>query len=95
MATTTDPHPTRAPEHASPEEAITAEDIGFGKAILYGSLIGIVVFGVMCFVAIRLIDASISLAADLGISVWVGLWGGLFLGGTIAVGRWSKRRTGH
>lgn len=94
MVMTTDP-PTPAPEHASPEEAVTAEDIGFGKAILYGSLIGIVVFGVLCFVALRLIDTSISLAADLGISVWVGVWGGLFLGGTIAVGRWSMRQTGH
>jgi hypothetical protein len=97
MATTID-HPssaTSSPAGTSPGDTITAEDIGFGKAILWGSIIGIVVFGLMCFVAIRIVGSSISVIADVGISLWVGIWGGLFLGGTIAVGRWTMRQTGH
>lgn len=98
MATTID-RPTTTPDDSpdSPDspDTITAEDVGFGKAILYGSAIGIVVFGVLCFVTIRLVGSSISVAADVGISIWVGIWAGLFLGGTIAVGRWTMRQTGH
>jgi hypothetical protein len=29
-----------------------------------------------------------------GIAVWCGIWSGVFLGGTVAVGRWSMRQ-GH
>jgi predicted phage tail protein len=97
MVTTVDHPPTApaSPTGTSPGDTITPEDIGFGKAILWGSIVGIVVLGAMCFVAIRIVGSSISVMADLGISIWVGIWGGLFLGGTIAVGRWTMRQTGH
>lgn len=71
------------------------EDIGFGKAILLGSAAGIVIFGVICYIAVKLIAGSdIGWGADLAISFWVGVWGGLFLGGTITVGLWSRHH-GH
>ena len=86
-------------DNAVPDrEALEAEglkdDIGFGKAILVGSAAGIVIFGALCYVAVKLIAGDdIGWGADLAISFWVGVWGGLFLGGTITVGLWSKKHS--
>jgi len=92
-------HGTEVPSEAELERLDAEglrEDKGFGLAILLGSAVGIVLFGVLCFVAVMLVAGDdISVGANLGISLWVGVWAGLFLGGTVAVGRWSMRRSGH
>ena len=69
-----------------------AEDIGFGKAILVGSAIGILVMVFLVAVALRLLDPEMAWGATIGISVWTGIWAGLFLGGTITVGKWAGER---
>jgi hypothetical protein len=84
----------------APSPAPTTDEIdrGFGAAIVWGSIVGIVVFAVL--IAIGTVLAARSVGVDLeagavaAIAVWTGIWGGLFLGGTVAVGRWSMRQ-GH
>jgi hypothetical protein len=73
-------------------------DRGFGLAIVWGSVIGIVAFAVL--IALGVVGAAAAIDHDFepgavaAIAIWTGIWGGLFLGGTVAVGRWSMRQ-GH
>jgi len=69
-----------------------ATDIGFGRAVIIGSLAGIVVMVAAIAVTLRLLDPDLSVAAVLGIAGWVGVWAGLFLGGTVTVGRWAGQQ---
>ena len=68
------------------------EDAGFGKAIIVGSMLGIVVMIALIVVTLRLLDPDLAWGPIIGISAWTGLWAGLFLGGTVTVGRWSGAR---
>jgi hypothetical protein len=102
MSTPPTPSTTHGPEAPSPEVLDRldaegrAEDRGFGTAILLGSAVGIALLCVLCFVAIAVVVGDdVPVWANVGISLWVGVWAGLFLGGTVAVGRWSQRRSGH
>ena len=69
-----------------------ATDIGFGRAVIIGSLAGIVVMVAAIAVTLRLLDPDLAWGPIIGISAWTGLWAGLFLGGTVTVGRWSGAR---
>ncbi len=85
---------------AAPSAAPTTDEVdrGFGAAIVWGSILGIVAFAVLIAIgtvlAARSVDVDLEAGAVAAIAVWTGIWGGLFLGGTVAVGRWSMRQ-GH
>jgi hypothetical protein len=70
------------------------EDRGFGQAIAYGSIVGIVAFTIVVAIAVKLVAPDLDAGGIAAIAIWTGAWAGLFLGGTIAVGRWSMRQ-GH
>jgi hypothetical protein len=67
------------------------QDRGFGRAIAVGSIAGIAVFIVALAAVVKIVAPELTAAAIAGIAVWTGVWAGLFLGGTLAVGRWSMR----
>ena len=69
-------------------------DIAFGRAIVIGSIVGILVFTAAMGLVVKALAPEWPVGAIAGIAVWCGLWSGLFLGGTIAVGRWSMSQ-GH
>jgi hypothetical protein len=70
-------------------------DRSFGKAVITGSIIGIVLFIAAVWVGVRAVaPAEWPAGAITAIAVWTGVWCGLFLGGTVAVGRWSLKQ-GH
>lgn len=57
-----------------------------GKGFAVGTVIWVVlIFAIMYFVAGITFDMSVKWA------VWIGPWGGLFLGGTFTVGFWSAK----
>ena len=74
------------------EAAGRAEDRSYGRAVVLGSAVGIVVWMAVIFGVLRLIEPDMEVGASFGIAVWVGIWTGLFLGGTITVGLWADKR---
>jgi hypothetical protein len=83
----------------SPVEVVApttdAADRSFGRAVITGSLIGIVLFIAAVWIGVRAVaPAEWPAGAITAIAVWTGIWCGLFLGGTVAVGRWSLTQ-GH
>ncbi|HEY5154707.1 MAG TPA: hypothetical protein VIJ47_08240 [Acidimicrobiales bacterium] len=74
------------------DEEGLAEDIGFGKAIIIGSVAGIVVMVLGLVALIKVLAPDMPIGAVLAVSVWTGVWAGLFLGGTVTVGRWAGAR---
>jgi hypothetical protein len=69
-------------------------DISYGKAIVIGSVVGIVLFTAAMWLIVKALAPDWPSGSVTGIAVWCGIWSGLFLGGTIAVGRWSMKH-GH
>lgn len=69
-----------------------AEDVGFGKAIIIGAALGIVVISVGLAALLKVLAPDTPAGAIIGIAAWTGIWAGLFLGGTVTVGRWSGAR---
>jgi hypothetical protein len=91
MSTLTGATTTQAaaePDPANLDEGL-ATDIGFGRAIVIGSAIGILVMVAIVALAVHLAAPDIPAGAVAGIAAWTGVWAGLFLGGTITVGRWA------
>lgn len=84
MSTTTD--------HDIDESEGKAEDMGFLKAVLLGSGIGIVVMMALMAVTMKVFLPDALTGTDAAVAVWTGLWAGLFLGGTVSVGLWSHKR---
>ena len=82
----------RAP--AKPTAQVDEVDTSYGRAVAIGSVVGIVLFSAAMWIAVRLLAPDWPAGAVTAIAVWCGTWSGLFLGGTIAVGRWSMRQ-GH
>lgn len=80
----------------APDPSIMVDDVdlSYGKAILIGSVVGIIVFTAAMWLVVKALAPEWSGGAVAIIAVWCGIWSGLFLGGTIAVGRWSMRQ-GH
>jgi hypothetical protein len=83
-----------APETPDPTATVDDLDLSYGRAIVIGSVVGIVVFIAVMWLVVKAIAPEWSSGAVAVIAVWCGIWSGLFLGGTIAVGRWSMRN-GH
>lgn len=83
--------PTIAPHEAPTTDAA---DRSYGRAVVVGSVAGIVVFIALLWVVVKMIAPDWSIGASGVVAIWTGLWCGLFLGGTIAVGRWSHNQ-GH
>lgn len=81
--------PAPDPEHMTDEA-----DRSYGKAIIVGSVAGIFVFMAAAWLALQALAPDWSGGANAVIALWLGIWAGLFLGGTIAVGRWTMRQ-GH
>jgi hypothetical protein len=88
------PHVSDAAEAHEATSNSDQADRTYGKAIIIGSIAGIVLFTVAAFLALQALAPDWSGGANAIIAVWMGIWAGLFLGGTIAVGRWSMRQ-GH
>ena len=65
-------------------------DRGFAKAIVIGALVGIPIF-MAIIAAIVVSQWDVGVGPAIGISLWTGIWAGLFMGGTIVVGRWSAK----
>ena len=79
---------------AQPAPTTDEADRSYGRAVTVGSILGIFAFIAVLWVAVKLLAPGWSVGASGIIAVWTGLWCGLFLGGTIAVGRWSQKQ-GH
>ena len=73
-------------------EAGLDEDLGFGRAVVVGTIVGIVAMVAGVTLVVHLLVPDWPIGSVLAISVWTGVWAGLFLGGTVTVGRWSGRR---
>lgn len=93
-AATVKASPTAPVIAAQPAPTTDDADRSYGRAITVGSVLGIVAFIALLWVVVKLLAPDWSVGATGIIAVWTGLWCGLFLGGTIAVGRWSQKQ-GH
>jgi hypothetical protein len=85
--------PLRAEPHQSATQ-VDEVDRSYGRAIAVGSIVGILAFTAAMWIAVRLLAPEWPAGAVTGIAAWCGIWSGVFLGGTVAVGRWSMRQ-GH
>ena len=72
---------------ASPEHEFT----GFVKAVGLGVLIGLPLLMLAMVGIVKLAAPEWELGPIIGIALWVSIWTGMFLGGTVTVGIWSKR----
>jgi hypothetical protein len=79
------------PEHGLAEQD-ESEFGGFVHAIVLGVLIGVPVVGLLIALLVKLAAPDTSTAGVIGIAVWVAAWIGMFLGGTVTVGLWSRHR---
>ena len=90
------PTTTATDAHADTGAIDETEDWGFAKAMIRGSVIGIVVFIALIYGIVFAINQSMGgpwNSASIGvIALWTGVWAGLFLGGTVSVGLWSHKR---
>jgi hypothetical protein len=85
--------PLRAGLHQSATQ-VDEVDRSYGRAIAVGSILGVLGFTAAMWVAVRVLAPEWPAGAVTGIAAWCGIWSGVFLGGTVAVGRWSMRQ-GH
>ena len=94
MSSPTPTTATDAPGETGPIDE--TEDWGFAKAMIRGSVVGIIVFIALIYGIVYAINASMGgpwSPASVGvIALWTGVWAGLFLGGTVSVGLWSHKR---
>ena len=82
-----------APTLGAPTSLMTGDpvDRGFGRAIVVGSVIGVLVWGAVLALTVKLANPDAVTGDILAIAAWVGVWGGVFLGGTVSVGLWSHK----
>lgn len=76
----------------TPAQRADGELVAFGRAIVFGALVGFPVLALLIALVVRVFAPSTEPVAILGIAVWVGLFCGPFLGGTITVGLFSNRQ---
>ena len=93
-AATTPVRPDAPQIEAEAAPTTDATDLSYGRAVILGSVFGIVAFIALLWVVVKLIAPDWSVGSTGIVAIWTGLWCGLFLGGTIAVGRWSHKQ-GH
>lgn len=82
----------RSPEIEALEADGRAEDRSYGRAVLLGVAGGILAWTAIVFGVLRVLQPDLGAGPTLGIAVWVGIWTGMFLGGTITVGLWADKR---
>jgi hypothetical protein len=96
----TSSRPTSA-EQAPPVAAVATDDTtedteqefrSFGRAILLGIALGIPLFGALVAGGTYLADPELEPLAIAGIALWVSLFCGPFLAGTVTVGLWASRQ---
>lgn len=98
-----DPLPTRTLTMVPPAATDEAEEVAvgqqhetefrsFGLAIVLGILIGIPALGALVAGGVWLAAPDTDPWAILGIALWVSLFCGPFLAGTVTVGLWSSRQ---
>ena len=80
--------------HDIDENAGKQEDMGFLKAVLLGSGVGILIMTVVMAVTMLVFDPDALRGTTLAVAIWTGIWAGLFLGGTVSVGLWAHKRHG-
>ncbi|MBI2706156.1 MAG: hypothetical protein HYX32_12815 [Actinobacteria bacterium] len=68
------------------------EFAGFVKAVGLGVLIGLPLMMAIVGGLVKVAAPDWALGPILGIALWVSIWTGVFLGGTVTVGFWSKRQ---
>lgn len=88
------PHLTLVPDERRDEAAVEQDESdfrSFGIAILLGVLIGIPVLAALVAAAVRIAAPETEPLAIAGIALWVSLFCGPFLAGTVTVGLWSSR----
>lgn len=73
-------------------EPAEREFAGFVKAVGLGVLIGLPVMIAIVSGLVKVAAPDWELGPILGIALWVSIWTGVFLGGTVTVGFWSKRQ---
>lgn len=84
---------------ATTAQAVTGDDLNdekdfrqFVKAIVIGVVIGLpLVMGLMVLL-VQMAAPDMGLGPAVGIGLWVSIWTGMFLGGTVTVGLWSKHQ---
>ncbi len=72
-------------------DANDPELASFGKAILLGIGLGVPILGGLMAIALKALAPSMDNAAVIGVAVWVGLFCGPFLAGTVTVGLSSRK----
>ena len=85
-----------APDVAVPVPVTTTSDedpefSSFWKAIVAGVLLGIPILGIVVGLAVHLLAPSMEAASVIAVAVWVSLFCGPFLAGTVTVGLSSRR----
>ena len=93
-ATTTGPAGTRDEvsneDDPHPQQGRDPEARRFMNAIILGILIGIAAMGALIGVAIKIVAPDTETAAIVAVAVWVALFCGPFVAGTVTVGLSSK-----
>lgn len=78
------------PRRAGPPPSADPEWASFGKAILLGIALGIPILGGLIAIALKVFAPTMDNAAVFGVAIWVGLFCGPFLAGTVTVGLSSR-----
>jgi hypothetical protein len=87
-----------AGRHASTGAATTdgdAEARGFGWAIVVGILIGIPAMTALVAVMVKWAMPTTDTVSIIATAVWVAIFCGPFMAGTVTVGLWARRAGGH
>ena len=61
-------------------------------AFVHGVAIGFPLVWALMVVLVRVAAPDWALGPAIGIGLWVSIWTGMFLGGTVTVGLWSHRQ---
>jgi hypothetical protein len=95
---------SRAAERAAtppiPVRQTTAESVkddrddvaGFARAVAVGVAVGVPIVGVLIATLVKIAAPDMDAIGVVAIAIWVSLWIGVFLGGTVTVGLWSSRQ---
>ena len=86
-----DAGPQVVPAGPAATDANDPELASFGKAILLGIGLGVPILGGLMAIALKALAPSMDNAAVIGVAVWVGLFCGPFLAGTVTVGLSSRK----
>lgn len=84
------------PSASQPDVEVALDDESdfrqFVRAIALGFAIGFPAVMALMIVLVQIAAPDFGFWPAAGIGLWVSIWTGMFLGGTITVGLWSKRQ---